>query len=61
VLQALKPARSQKNPVQRIASIVQSMILVRELLSSLPALAEALDGGNSNILKAVRICMVQSM
>ena len=53
-VQALRPSAPSKDPVQRIASLVQSVILLREALTALPSLADALEPAKSELLKAVR-------
>lgn len=52
-VQALKPSTPSKDPVLRIASLVQSVILLREALTALPSLADALEPAKSELLKAV--------
>lgn len=52
-VQVLRPAGPRKDPVQRIGSLVQSTILVREMLTALPTLADALQPATSELLKAV--------
>ncbi|CAL8469479.1 g9020 [Coccomyxa elongata] len=49
---ALRPSSARKDPVQRIASLVQSTILLREALTALPSLADALQPAKSELLKA---------
>ncbi|EIE21559.1 hypothetical protein COCSUDRAFT_17595 [Coccomyxa subellipsoidea C-169] len=51
---AFWPSAPGKDPVQRIASLVQSVILLREALTALPSLADALEPAKSELLKAVR-------
>lgn len=51
-MQAFRSSSARKDPVQRIASLVQSTILLREALTALPSLAGALEPAKSELLKA---------
>ena len=56
-LQAMKAAVSgapKKDPAASIATLVQSVILLREALTALPGLAQVLQPAKAELLKAVR-------
>ena len=44
----------KKDPAARIATLVQSVILLREALTALPGLAQVLQPAKAELLKAVR-------
>ncbi|PSC68890.1 DNA mismatch repair MSH4 [Micractinium conductrix] len=51
---SLRPAKSEATMLRRIAAMIQSFILLRESLATLPPLAEALAGARCEVLRAVR-------
>ena len=56
-LQAMKVAASgapKKDPAASIATLVQSVLLLREALTALPGLAQVLQPAKAELLKAVR-------
>lgn len=52
-MQSIKASAPRKDPAQRIAVLVQSVILVKETLTAMPGLARVLTPAQSELLKAV--------
>ena len=52
-MQSIKASSPKKDPAQRIAALVQSVILVKETLTAMPGLAKVLAPAQSELLKAV--------
>jgi len=55
MVQSIKSSSPEKDPTQRIAALVQSVILLKETLTALPGLARVLEPAQSELLKAVRV------
>ena len=55
LVQSVKASSPRKDPAQRIAVLVQSVILVKEMLSAMPGLAKVLAPAQSELLKAVSL------
>ena len=49
----MKASSPKKDPAQRIATLVQSVILLKEALAAMPGLAKTLEPAQSELLKAV--------
>ena len=55
-MQGVKASSPKKDPAQRIATLVQSVILLKEALAAMPGLAKTLQPAQSELLKAVSAC-----
>ena len=55
-MQGVKAGSPKKDPALRIASLVQSVILLKEALAAMPGLAKTLEPAQSELLKAVSAC-----
>ena len=53
LVQSVKASSPKKDSAQRIAVLVQSVILVKEALSAMPGLAKVLTPAQSELLRAV--------
>ena len=52
-MQGIKASSVKNDPAQRIAALVQSVILLKETLTAMPGLAKILAPAKSELLKAV--------
>lgn len=53
LVQGMNASFPKKDPAQRIATLVQSVILLKEALAAMPGLAKTLEPAQSELLKAV--------